>query len=77
MSREVWIAKIADHKVIGFGFAEAWKFEIGAAHSEAFAFQPPYEVVTDKAASPTHQYSFFGLWFRGHPTNSFRTKKGS
>jgi hypothetical protein len=58
MLYEVRITKVADHKVIGLGFAEPWELEIGASHPKAFALEPLYKMVTDEATGPAYQRSF-------------------
>src|SRR5262249_8379152 len=54
MTDEIWITQVADHEIIGLGFAEPWELEIGASHPEAFALEPFDKMVTDEAPRPAH-----------------------
>jgi hypothetical protein len=46
---KIRITKIADHEIIGLGFAKAWKFEIRATNPESLTLEPLDQMMTDEA----------------------------
>jgi len=63
---EVGIAKIAEHEIIGFRLAKAWKFEISRADPEAFALQPADKVMPDETTSSADQGLLSRSWYQRH-----------
>jgi hypothetical protein len=55
---QVLVAKVTDHEIVGFGFAEFRELEIDAADPIALALQSAHKVIADETARTADQSSF-------------------
>ena len=55
ISHKIRITKIADHEIIGLGFAKARKFKVRATNPESLALEPLDQMMTDEPTGAADQ----------------------
>src|SRR5437868_14190221 len=55
LSAEIWIAQVANYKIVALGFRIFMKFQVCTAYPKAIAFQACRKMTTDETTRPTDQ----------------------